>query len=120
MKRFVFVLILLFVGTFSFAADFIVKTGNRFGTSVTDFYSPNDKSIGAQVTFVSAIKKIENDLWCITLVTSSKSLQYPISFEYFVRVGDVIDVLKFPDINTVHKLKIKKISWNEVVFSEVE
>lgn len=120
MKRFIFVFILLIVGHLSFAADFTVKTGNRLGTSITDFYSPNDKSIGAQVTFVSAIKKVDNDLWCITLVTSSKSLQYPISFEYYVRVGDVIEVLKFPDNNTIHKLKLKQISWNEAVFSEVE
>lgn len=120
MKRIAFVLILLLVGAYCFADDFIAKTGNRFGTSLTDFYSPTDKSIGAQITFVSAIKKVENDLWCITLVTSSRSLQYPISFEYFVRVGDVIEVMKFPDIETIYKLKLKNISWNEAVFTEVE
>ena len=119
MKRFAFALILLLAGAFTFAADFTARTGNRFGTSLMDFYSPSDKSIGAQLTFVSSIKKIENDLWCITLVTSSRSLQYPISFKYYVRVGDVIEVMKFPDIETVHKLKVKSITWNEAIFSEV-
>ncbi len=120
MKRIVFVIIILLAGTFTFAADLTARTGNRFGTSLTDFYSPTDKSIGAQLTFVSAIKKVENDLWCITLVTSSRSLQYPISFEYYIRVGDVIEVMKFPDIETIHKLKLKKITWNEAVFTELE
>ena len=115
MKRLIFMIILL-VGSYMFFAEEIkVKTGDVFGASMLDYFTPLEKSVSGGKTSVSSIKNVENDLWCITIIAESKSSQFPKTFEYYVKPGDSISVFRFPDIQKEVQLKFKSITWNEAV-----
>ena len=115
MKKLICFLILLSGVGISFAEEIKVKTGDVFGVSMIDYFTPVEKSVSGGETCVSAIKNIDKDLWCITLIAESKSTQFPKTFEYYVKAGDSIVVYRFPDIQNEVKLKFKSITWNEAV-----
>ena len=119
-KLHVFFFILLIASGLVFAEDVKVKTGDVFGASMTDYFTPVAKGIRGSWTCVSSIKNVEKDLWCLTLVVDSKSNQVPKTFEYFVRPGDVITVCRFPDITKDVQLKVKSIKWNEAILEVIE
>ena len=112
--------IILIASGVIFAEDIKVKTGDVFGKSMTDYFTPVAKGIRGSWTCVSSIKNVEKDLWCLTLIVDSKSNQIPKTFEYYVRSGDIISVLRFLDIQSDVKLKIKSINWNEAVLEVIE
>ena len=103
-----------------FAEEVRVKTGDVFGSSMTDYFTPVAKGIRGSWTCVSSIKNVEKDLWCLTLIVDSKTNQIPKTFEYYVRPGDVISVCRFPDIQKEVQLKVKSITWNEAVLDVVD
>ena len=103
-----------------FAEEVRVKTGDVFGSSMTDYFTPVAKGIRGSWTCVSSIKNVEKDLWCLTLIVDSKTNQIPKTFEYYVRPGDVISVCRFPDIQKEVQLKVKSITWNEAVLEVVD
>ena len=74
-KLHVFFFILLIASGLVFAEDVKVKTGDVFGASMTDYFTPVAKGIRGSWTCVSSIKNVEKDLWCLTLVVDSKSNQ---------------------------------------------
>ena len=113
-------LILLITSGIVFAEDIKVKTGDVFGTSMIDYFTPVAKGVRGSWTCVSSIKNVEKDLWCLTLIVDSKSNQFPKTFEYYVRPGDIINVCRFPDILKDVKLKVKSITWNEAVLEVIE
>ena len=115
----IFLILLISSGTV-FAEDIKVKTGDVFGSSMTDYFTPVAKGIRGSWTCVSSIKNVEKDLWCLTLIVDSKANQIPKTFEYYVRPGDVISVCRFPDIQKELQLKVKSIKWNEAVLEVVE
>ena len=115
----IFLILLISSGTV-FAEDIKVKTGDVFGNSMTDYFTPVAKGIRGSWTCVSSIKNVEKDLWCLTLIVDSKTNQIPKTFEYYVRPGDVISVCRFPDIQKEVQLKVKSIKWNEAVLEVVE
>ena len=121
-KLHTFFFILLIASGLVFAEDVKVKTGDVFGASMTDYFTPVAKGIRGSWTCVSSIKNVEKDLWlwCLTLVVDSKSNQVPKTFEYYVRPGDVITVCRFPDITKDVQLKVKSIKWNEAVLEVIE
>ena len=112
-------LIMLITSGAVFAEDIKVKTGDIFGSSMTDYFTPVAKGIRGSWTCVSSIKNVEKDLWCLTLIVDSKTNQIPRTFEYYVRPGDVISVCRFPDIQKEVQLKVKSINWNEAVLEVV-
>lgn len=114
-KLHIFFLTMMIISGFVFAEDIKVKTGDVFGSSMTDYFTPVAKGIRGSWTCVSSIKNVEKDLWCLTLIVDSKTNQMPKTFEYYVRSGDIISVCRFPDIQKEVQLKVKNIKWNEAV-----
>lgn len=119
-KLHIFFLIMMITKGFVFAEDIKVKTGDVFGSSMTDYFTPVAKGIRGSWTCVSSIKNVEKDLWCLTLIVDSKTNQMPKTFEYYVRSGDIISVCRFPDIQKEVQLKVKNIKWNEAVLEVVQ
>ena len=121
MKKILISFLILFVSTILLSAEDVkVKTGDVFGSSMTDYFTPVAKGVRGSWTCVSSIKNVEKDLWCLTLIVDSKSNQFPKTFEYYVRPGDIITVCRFPDIQKDVKLKVKSITWNEAVLEIIE
>ena len=114
-----FAILFLSIGIL-FAEDVKVKTGDVFGTSMTDYFTPVARGVRGSWTCISSIKNVEKDLWCLTLIVDSKSNQFPRTFEYYVRPGNTITVCRFPDIQKDVRLKVKSITWNEAVLEVVE
>ena len=119
-KLHIFFLTMMIISGFVFAEDIKVKTGDVFGSSMTDYFTPVAKGIRGSWTCVSSIKNVEKDLWCLTLIVDSKANQIPKTFEYYVRPGDVISVCRFPDIQREVQLNVKSIKWNEAILEVVE
>ena len=115
MKKLICLLVLFAGSCMLFAEEIKVKTGDVFGVSMIDYFTPVEKSVSGGKTCVSAIKNVDKDLWCVTLIAESKSNQFPKTFEYYVKTGDTITVYRFPDIQNEVKLKFKSITWNEAV-----
>lgn len=109
-KLHIFFLTMMIISGFVFAEDIKVKTGDVFGSSMTDYFTPIAKGIRGSWICVSSIKNI----------VDSKTNQMPKTFEYYVRPGDVISVCRFPDIQREVQLKVKSIKWNEAVLEIVE
>ena len=120
MKKLRILFLIFFVSAgLLFAEEVRVKTGDVFGSCMTDYFTPVAKGIRGSWTCVSSIKNVEKDLWCLTLIVDSKTNQIPKTFEYYVRPGDVISVCRFPDIQKEVQLKVKSIKWNEAVLEVV-
>lgn len=120
MKKFIISIFLILTFSFVFCEEFTVKTGDVFGLSMFDYFTPVESSVSGCRTCVSSIKKVEKDLWCITLISDSKSNQFPKYFEYYVKPGDIISVIRFPDIKTKVQLQVKSVEWNTAVLEVVE
>ena len=121
MKKLRILFLIFFVSAgLLFAEEVRVKSGDVFGSSMTDYFTLVAKGIRGSWTCVSSIKNVEKDLWCLTLIVDSKTNQIPKTFEYYVRPGDVISVCRFPDIQEEVQLKVKSIKWNEAVLEVVE
>ena len=114
-----FAILFLSIGML-FAEDVKVKTGDVFGTSMTDYFTPVARGVRGSWTCISSIKNVEKDLWCLTLIVDSKSNQFPRTFEYYVRPGDTITVCRIPDTQKDGRLKVKSITWNEAVLEVAE
>ena len=120
MKKLIFLLVLFVGASLLFAEEIKVKTGDVFGSSMIDYFTPIEKSVSGGKTCVSAIKNVDKDLWCVTIVAESKTSGFPKTFEYYVKAGDTITVYRFPDIQNEVKLKFKSITWNEAVVEVVK
>ena len=120
MKKLICFLFLLAGVGISFAEEIKVKTGDVFGVSMIDYFTPVEKSVSGGKTCVSAIKNVDKDLWCVTIVAESKTSGFPKTFEYYVKAGNTITVYRFPDIQNEVKLKFKSITWNEAVVEVVK
>ena len=115
MKKLICLLVLLAGSCMLFSEEIKVKTGDVFGASMLDYFTPVEKSVSGGKACVSSIRNVEKDLWCITIIAESKSSQFPKTFEYYLRAGDKISVYRFPDIQQEVQLKFKSITWNEAV-----
>ena len=115
MKKLVCLMIMFVVGAVAFSEVIKVRTGDVFGVSMIDYFTPVEKSVSGGKTCVAAIKNVDKELWCVTIVAESKTSGFPKTFEYYVKTGDVIAVYRFPDIQNEVRLKFKSITWNEAV-----
>lgn len=120
MRKSVSLIFFLLFTLFLSAEEFKVKAGGCFGLTMFDYFTPVDTSVSGRQTSVSSIKNIDKDLWCITLISESKNDNFPKYYEYYVHRGDVIEMCRFPDIQTIHKLKIISITWNEAILEVME
>lgn len=118
-KLFLFLFISLF-SALLFCEEIKVSTGDAFGKSYFDYFTPMDRSVSGGKTSVSSIKNVGKDFWCITIISEAKNTQFPKYYEYYVRPGDTIDVFRFPDITKEVKIRIKAISWNQALLEVVE
>ena len=115
MKKLFCLMMLAVVVAVAFAEEIKVRTGDVFGVSMIDYFTPVEKSVSGGKTCVAAIKNVDKELWCVTIVAESKTSGFPKTFEYYVKAGDTITVYRFPDIQNEVRLKFKSITWNEAV-----
>ena len=115
MKRIFYILAFLALTTFSFAEKVTFSTGDIAGSSLTDRFMPMDFSMIALQCTVSAIKRIEKDIWCIK-ITASKTggtVSIPIEYEYFVKKGDKIRMRRFSEKGMSEcVLTVDSVDWN--------
>ena len=114
-KLFHIILAFLALTTFSFAEKVTFTTGDVAGTSLTDRFMPMDFSMLASQCTVSAIKKVEKDIWCIK-ITANKTggaASIPIEYEYFVKKGDKIQMRRFSEKGISDcVLTVDSVDWN--------
>ena len=114
MKRIFYIIAFLALTTFAFAEKLTFTTGDVAGTSLTDRFMPMDFSMLASQCTVSAIKKVEKDIWCI--ITASKTggaASIPIEYEYFVKKGDKIRMRRFSEKGMNEcVLTVDSVDWN--------
>ena len=115
MKKLFCLIMLAVVAAVAFAEEIKVRTGDVFGVSMIDYFTPVEKSVSGGKTCVATIKNVDKELWCVTIVAESKTSGFPKTFEYYVKAGDTITVYRFPDIQNEVRLKFKVIGWNEAV-----
>ena len=115
MKRIFYIISFLALTTFAFAEKITFTTGDIAGTSLTDRFMPMDFSKLASQCTVSAIKKVEKDIWCIK-ITASKTggaSSIPIEYEYFVKKGDKIRIRRFSEKGMSECiLTVESVDWN--------
>lgn len=116
-KIIILVLLSVFVFASSFAESLTLHTGDAFGTSNTDYFFPMDISFTASKCTLTSVKKIDSDLWCFTIVApKSVNANAPVSFEFFVKKGDVLTLRRL--VNPMEKcsLRVITVNWNEISF----
>ncbi len=97
------------------AERFTLRTGDRFASSLTEYFLPTDISL-SETASVSSIKKAGQNLWCVS-VAASKNQYAPVVFEYYVSEGDSINARKIGGSNPLEEISLKFVSldWNKAV-----
>lgn len=116
MKRTLLTLALLAVGAGLFAEKVTFTAGSIAG-KLPECYLPLDFTAGATCS-VTAVRRVEKDLWCLVL-TAAKSTQnaaYPVTYEYYLKIGDKIRMRKTGTGLTEHTLTVTRLGWNEAEF----
>lgn len=108
----------IFAALFQFlsAERFTLRTGDRFASSLTEYFLPTDISISGTAS-VSSIKKSGQNLWCVS-VAVSKLQSAPVVFEYYVSEGESINARKIGGgSNPLEEISLKFVSldWNKAV-----
>ena len=115
MKKIFHILAFLALTTFSFAEKVTFTTGDIAGSSLTDRFMPMDFSMLASQCTVSAIKKVEKDIWCIKITASKQSgaVSIPIEYEYFIKKGGKIRMRRFSEKGMSEcVLTLDSVDWN--------
>lgn len=120
MKKFLLFVALFFTTSFLFSENIVFTTGDIAGTGITDHFSPMDFSMLASTATVSAIFKVDKDVWCIRL-TANKSggtSSIPIVYEYYVKKGDKIKMRRICEKGLIDSLlTVVSVDWNKAEFS---
>lgn len=69
---------------------------------------------------VSAIKKVDKDIWCIKITASKQggASSIPIEYEYFVKKGDKIRMRRISAQGMSEcELTVESLDWNRAEFS---
>ena len=67
---------------------------------------------------MSAVKKVEKDVWCIKITASKSggSVSIPIEYEYFVKKGDKIRMRRLSEKGMGEcVLTVESVDWNKAV-----
>ena len=118
MKKIIALFLLSFVLIVSVCAEkFTFHTGEAFGFSNADYFFPLDIAFTATKCTVTSVKKIDSNLWCLMIVApKSMNTNAPISFEFFVKKGDVLKMRRLSNPMIVCNLKVADVNWNEISF----
>lgn len=121
MKKIITLVLLFFVViASSFAEKLTFHTGDAFGLSNADYFFPMDIAFTASKCTLTSVKKINSDLWCFTIVApKSVNANAPVSFEFFVKKGDVLKMRRLTNPMGECNFRVLSINWNEISF-EVE
>ncbi len=117
-KIFLSFIIALFLASAVFAEKHTLRTGDAFALSLTDYFFPSDISLTGSKCSITAIKKVDKDLWCLSLAAfRSAQIAIPVVYEYYVRAGDVLKMRRLSNPMEECQVKIESVSWNELVIS---
>ena len=118
MKKLAFTLLAL-VFLFPLCAEkATLHTGDAFGFSVADYFFPSDITLTGSKCSITAVKKVEKDVWCLSLAAfRSSQMVIPVVYEYYVRAGDTLKMRRLSNPMEECEVKIESVSWNEVVIS---
>lgn len=113
MKKIFYFLLLLSISSFIFAERVTLKTGESLSLSIVDYFFPIDMNVIGCRCSISSIHKIENDIWCFTILAlKNNSSILPIKYDYYIRKDSI---LRFNRLNTSMSecsLKVVSIDWN--------
>ncbi|MCI5666858.1 MAG: hypothetical protein MR353_08865 [Spirochaetia bacterium] len=117
MKKIALIFVLFLLSFAAFAEKITFQTGDSFGVSNTDYFYPKDISFTGSKCTVSSIKKVEDNLWCLTLTApKSANTQAPVIFEFYIKKGDVLKMRRLTNPMEECKLKVISVNWNEITF----
>ena len=115
MKKLLFAFILL-CSVCAFAEKVTFRTGDAFARSLSDFYFPTDIAFTGSRCSVTSVKRVEKDLWCLSLAAFRSGQQsVPVVYEYYVRPGDSIRLRRLETPMEVCTVKVVSVGWNEIV-----
>lgn len=116
MKKILIAVFFLFISISLYAEKAKLKTGDAFAFSLTDYFFPTDISFTGAKCTITAIKKADKDLWCLSLAAfRSGQMSVPVVYEYYVKAGDTIKMRRLSQPMDECRIKIESIGWNEVV-----
>ena len=96
------------------------KTGETLLLDEMNFLYPLDKFPGGNRCVLSAVKKAADNFWCISISSSIPGGgTVPVTYEYYVKVGDVLNFRSMINPTGSVKLKVKLLDWNKVVFEVI-
>jgi len=118
MKKIITLVLLFFVViASSFAEKLTFHTGDAFGLSNADYFFPVDIAFTASKCTVTSVKKADADLWCFTIIApKSVNTNAPVSFEFFVKEGDVLTLRRLANPMEKCSLRVITVNWNEISF----
>ena len=115
MKKIILIFVLFFISFFVFAEKITLQTGDSFGVSNSDFFYPKDISFTGAKCTVSSIKKVEDNLWCLTLTApKSANTSAPVTFDFYIKKGDILKMRRLKNPMEECILKIVSVNWNEI------
>lgn len=118
MKKIAISLFLLLTSFFLFAEKAKIHTGDAFAFSLTDYFFPADFSFTGAKCTVTAIKKVEKDVWCLSLAAfRSAQMTAPVVYEYYIKSGDTIKMRRLAKPIEECLIRIESVTWNEVVIN---
>ena len=111
MKKLAFAL-LAFIFIFPLCAEkATLNTGDAFGFSLADYFFPPDITFTGSKCAITAIKKVEKDLWCLSLAAfRSSQMAVPVVYEYYVRAGDTLKMRRLSNPMEECEVKIESVS----------
>ena len=120
MKQTLITLTLLAACATGFAEKVTFTAGNSAGSLFSERYLPLDFTASATCA-VTAVRKVEKDRWCLVLTAAkdAKNAAYPVTYEYYITVGDKIRMRKVGGTaNALAEctLTVTRVTWNEVEF----
>lgn len=116
MKKLLLILILTFSCFSVFAEKITLRTGDTLALSLTDFFFPVDINVTGSKCSVTSVKQIEKDIWCLSIAAwKSGVTSVPVTFEYYVKEGDVIKLRRINDPMNECNLKVISLKWNEAI-----
>lgn len=115
MKKRFFCILFLFANIFLYAEKYIFRTGDALSLSFSDYFYPIDVSVSGNRCSITSVKKIDKDLWCLSLTTLKNGQgMVPVVFDYYIKNGDELKMKRYPSINEVTVIKIINIDWNQI------
>ena len=121
MKKIFLAFLLLSASAALFAERVTFTTGNMAGNSLTDSFMPVDFGMMGSHCTVSAVRRIEGNLWCLALTAAKTSAASacPVVYEYYLKTGDSIRLRRLnAQAGGMSECTLTAVSldWNRAVF----